>query len=114
MIEGIKLGKCHESSYGMNELRLIFLPKVDDLLDNSIPLKYGTCDYMLVEAIDITKANDEIQNLRDRVKELEGQLADTKKGCDEILYKNYIETSAALYESADKLISIVHGGVDRW
>lgn len=79
---------------------------LDDLGNDISELLECPDEYVLCHAGDIIKAQDEIMKLKDQVKELEGQLADTKEKSDKILYETYMETSAALYESANKLIFI--------
>ena len=62
--------------------------------------------YVFCNVDDITKANNEILKLKDRVKELEGQLADAKKESDKRLCEVYMETNATLYSGAYSLIAI--------
>ena len=87
-----------------------FVPNRPEIFD-SFPIDMGKIlecpdDYVLCNISDIVKAQDEMLKLKDRVKELEGQLKDAKKESDKKLCEAFMETNTALRNGVYRLIAI--------
>ena len=105
-MEGIYVGKVKRSVINKDDVNLLFIDHRQDIHHLGEVIDYGDTAYCLVPTNDIIINNDELLKLKDRVKELEGQLKDAKKESDKKLCEVYMETNAALHNGAYRLIAI--------